>query len=176
MIGMSFAADIIKLNRQISLVLRETVSSYTVASLIENEKHDTFRDALVRFCKELQTIDGFNVVIRRYLTSYVLRRFECYRVPNEKAWSVPLNYLANSDSEDEVDKVPPVLVNIPTTLTQPAVHPMPVSPTVGSCEFRSYNANPSHLSEVPILIGTPTVPTVLDNAPELTRPQSQAEL
>ncbi|MCG7866391.1 MAG: hypothetical protein JAY74_08440, partial [Candidatus Thiodiazotropha taylori] len=62
--GMSFAADVLKQNRQLILVLRETVSSYTAASLIENEKHDTLRDALARLCIELHPIDGPSAVIR----------------------------------------------------------------------------------------------------------------
>ena len=44
---MSFAADVLKQNRQLVLVLRETVSSYTTACIIDNEKHETLRDALV---------------------------------------------------------------------------------------------------------------------------------
>ena len=63
-IGMSFAADVLKQNRQLILVLRETVSPYTAASLNENEKHDTLRDALARLCIELHPIDGPSAVIR----------------------------------------------------------------------------------------------------------------
>ena len=47
-IDVLFAADVLKQNRQLLLVLRETISSYTVACIIENEKHDTMRDALAR--------------------------------------------------------------------------------------------------------------------------------
>ena len=39
-IRVSFAADIVKRYRQLILVLRETVSSYTLTSLIESEKHE----------------------------------------------------------------------------------------------------------------------------------------
>ena len=42
-IGVSFAADVLKQNRQLVLVLRETVSSYTAACIKENEKHDTLQ-------------------------------------------------------------------------------------------------------------------------------------
>ena len=63
-VGMSFAADVLKQNRQLILVLRETASSYTAASLIENEKHDTLRDALARLCIELHPIDGPSAIIR----------------------------------------------------------------------------------------------------------------
>ena len=63
-IGMSFAADVLKQNRQLILVLRESVSSYTAASLIDNEKQETLRDALARLCLELHPIDGPSAVIR----------------------------------------------------------------------------------------------------------------
>lgn len=63
-IGVSFAADVLKQNRQLILVLRETISSYTVACIIENEKHDTMRDALARLCLELHPLNGPNAVIR----------------------------------------------------------------------------------------------------------------
>ena len=64
MIGMSFAADILKKNRQLILVLHESVSSYTVACLIDNEKQETLCDALARLCLELHPIDGPRAVIR----------------------------------------------------------------------------------------------------------------
>ena len=63
-IGMSFAADVLKQNCQLILVLRESVSSYTAASLIDNEKQETLRDALARLCLELHPIDGPSAVIR----------------------------------------------------------------------------------------------------------------
>ena len=63
-IGASFAADVLKQNRQLILVLRETVSSYTTACIIENEKHETLRDALARLCLELHPLDGPFSVIR----------------------------------------------------------------------------------------------------------------
>ena len=63
-IGASFATDVLKQNRQLILVLRETVSSYTTACIIENEKHETLRDALARLCLELHPLDGPFAVIR----------------------------------------------------------------------------------------------------------------
>ncbi|XP_070548521.1 uncharacterized protein [Ptychodera flava] len=63
-IGISFAADIIKRERQLVLVLRECVTSFTSACLIENERHETLRTALVRLCIELRPLDGPHAVIR----------------------------------------------------------------------------------------------------------------
>ena len=63
-IGISFAADVIKRERQLIFVLRETVTSFTVACLIENERHETLHSALIRLCIELRPMDGPIAVIR----------------------------------------------------------------------------------------------------------------
>ena len=49
-IGTLFAADVLKGKRQLVLVVRECVTSYTLAMLIDNERRDTLRDALIRLC------------------------------------------------------------------------------------------------------------------------------
>ena len=48
--GMAFAAVVLKQNRQLLLVHRETVSLYTTASLIKSEKHDTLRALFIFSC------------------------------------------------------------------------------------------------------------------------------
>ena len=63
-IGLLFAADVMKRNRQLVLVLRETTTSFTTAMIIDNEKHDTLRDALARLSVELHPLDGPPAVIR----------------------------------------------------------------------------------------------------------------
>ena len=63
-VGMSFAADVLKRNQQTILVVRESVTSYTKACLIPDEKRDTLRDALVCLCTELHPLDGPPAVIR----------------------------------------------------------------------------------------------------------------
>ena len=63
-IGTSFAADVLKGNRQLVLVVRECVTSYTLAMLIDNERRDTLRDALIRLCIEMRPLDGPSAVIR----------------------------------------------------------------------------------------------------------------
>ena len=45
-VGISFAADVTKRAKQFILVLRECVTSYTVSSLLPDERQDTVRDAL----------------------------------------------------------------------------------------------------------------------------------
>ena len=62
-IGQSFA-DVMKRSRQLIFVLRETVSSYTSSLFLENERHQTLRDALIRLCLEMRPMDGPPAVIR----------------------------------------------------------------------------------------------------------------
>jgi len=57
-VGEAFAADVIKRNRLFILVLRETVTSFTVAALIDNERYMTLRDALIQLCFPLCPMDG----------------------------------------------------------------------------------------------------------------------
>ena len=63
-VGRTFAADVIKRSRQLILVVRETVTSYTVACLVEDEKCATLRRALITLCVELCPLDGPFAVIR----------------------------------------------------------------------------------------------------------------
>ena len=63
-VGVSFAADVIKRNRQLILVVRECVTSFTTTTLIEDERHQTLRDALIQLCIELRPLDGPHAVIR----------------------------------------------------------------------------------------------------------------
>jgi hypothetical protein len=63
-VGVAFAADVLKRERQLVLVVREYVTSYTVACAIDNERHTSIRDALIRLCIELRPMDGPIAVIR----------------------------------------------------------------------------------------------------------------
>jgi len=63
-VGQAFAADVIKRHRQLILVLRETVTSFTVAALVDNERHVTLRDALIQLCLPLRPMDGPPAMIR----------------------------------------------------------------------------------------------------------------
>lgn len=63
-IGIAFAADVIKRERQLVLVLRECATSYTAACLIADEKYDTLRNALKCLVVDLHPIDGPRAVIR----------------------------------------------------------------------------------------------------------------
>ena len=57
-VGISFAADVIKRNRQLILVVRETTSSFTTSCSIDDERHDTLRAGLLHLCLELRPISG----------------------------------------------------------------------------------------------------------------------
>jgi hypothetical protein len=63
-IGVALASDIIKRNKQLILVLRECVTSFTMSKLIEDERHGTIRDALIELCVEINPLDGPHAVIR----------------------------------------------------------------------------------------------------------------
>jgi len=63
-VGTSFAADVMRRHRQFVLVLRETVTSYTVTTLIDNERHDQLRDALLTLCVEIRSRGDGGVSIR----------------------------------------------------------------------------------------------------------------
>ena len=63
-VGISFAADICKRNRQNIMVLRECVTSYTTSCIVQNEKHEDLRDALICLCCELNPLQGPLSVVR----------------------------------------------------------------------------------------------------------------
>ena len=62
-VGQSFAANLIKRSRQLILVLRETVTSYTSSLLVEDERHQTLRDALIPLCIQMRPMNGPPAVI-----------------------------------------------------------------------------------------------------------------
>ena len=63
-VGRSFAADVIKRSRQLILVLRETVTSYTSSQLLLDERHHTLRDALIQLCIQMRPMDGPPAIIQ----------------------------------------------------------------------------------------------------------------
>lgn len=63
-IGSSFAADVMRQNRQMIFVLRETVTSYTVTRIIENETHEALRSAIICCCIELRPLSSIGAVVR----------------------------------------------------------------------------------------------------------------
>ena len=52
-VGISYAADIIKRERQLILVLRDCVTSYTACCFVTDERRDTIRDSLINLLLEL---------------------------------------------------------------------------------------------------------------------------
>ena len=63
-VGSSFAADVFRRDRQFVLVVRECVTSFTLSSLIDDERKETLRGALIRLCVGLCPLDGPFAVIR----------------------------------------------------------------------------------------------------------------
>ncbi len=63
-VGISYSADVMRRNRQLILVVRESVTSYTASSLLSSETRDDLRDGLIRLCLPLVPLDGPSAVIR----------------------------------------------------------------------------------------------------------------
>lgn len=63
-IGSYFAADVMRRYRQCVLILRETVSSFTAASLIASEKHDDLRNAILVMSADLRSLCDGGITIR----------------------------------------------------------------------------------------------------------------
>ena len=63
-VGAAFSADVLQRERQKILVVRENITSYTSAAVIEDERSHTLREALVRSCVELSLCDGPMSVVR----------------------------------------------------------------------------------------------------------------
>ena len=62
-IGVSFAAEFLKRDRQLILLLRKTVTSYTAACIVSCEKQTTLREASACLATELHPLDGPPAVI-----------------------------------------------------------------------------------------------------------------
>ena len=57
-IGVSFTADILKRDRQLILLLRKTVTSYTAACIVSHEKQTTLRETSACLATELHSLDA----------------------------------------------------------------------------------------------------------------------
>ena len=63
-LGTAFAADVLRRERQLILVVRDCVSSYTLTILLENERQQSLRDALIRLLADCHPLDGPPAVVR----------------------------------------------------------------------------------------------------------------
>ena len=50
--------------RQYVFVLRETVSSFTLTTMMESEKHDDIRNAILALCAEVRCLGDEDITIR----------------------------------------------------------------------------------------------------------------
>ena len=60
-IGSSFSADVIKREKQKILFLVDKFSSFVVAQIILNEKHDTLQHYLIQVCTPFKHVDGCSI-------------------------------------------------------------------------------------------------------------------
>ena len=63
-VGFSFAADALKRVRQLIIVVREQVTSFTVTLVIPGERHATLGSSLLSLCIPLRPMDGPCAIIR----------------------------------------------------------------------------------------------------------------
>ena len=63
-IGLSFDGDVLRREKQFILVLRESVTSFTLACIIDSEDHLELRNGLIRLCVGLIPLDGPSASIR----------------------------------------------------------------------------------------------------------------
>ena len=63
-LGTSFAADVMKRCGQLILVLRETVSSYTLATILQSERHTDLRDGLLMLASQVRSLGDSGIHIR----------------------------------------------------------------------------------------------------------------
>ena len=62
-VGVSFAADVIKCHHQSILVLQECTTSFSASCLISDKRHDTLRDALRQLSIGLHSLDSPRAIV-----------------------------------------------------------------------------------------------------------------
>ena len=63
-VGSQFACDVLRRERQMILVIREYVSSFTYTQLLKSEKNEDLRDGIIRLIVGVIPLDGPNAVVR----------------------------------------------------------------------------------------------------------------
>jgi len=63
-VGTQFACDVIRRERQCIFALREYVTSYTWSCILQNEKHESLREALLQLCIQIRPMDGPDTIVR----------------------------------------------------------------------------------------------------------------
>ena len=63
-IGASFATDVARRHQQLILILRETISSYTLTTIIKSEKHEDLYDALIVLCSQVRSLHDGGATVR----------------------------------------------------------------------------------------------------------------
>ena len=63
-VGIMFAADVMRREQQLVLVVREYVTSLTKTMFIDNERHECLRDAIITCCIDMCPLDGPPCVVR----------------------------------------------------------------------------------------------------------------
>ena len=63
-ISASFATDVARRHQQLMFILRETISSYTLTTIIKSEKHEDLYHALIVLCSQMHSLHNGGATVR----------------------------------------------------------------------------------------------------------------
>ena len=156
-VGMSFAADVIKRNRQLILVVREYVTSSKTTTLLEDERHQSLRGALVKLCIESRPQDGPQAVTRtdpvpwfKALPNYVLLR--------SRRFSIQMGRVKNNNKKPVAERAVQKLEH--ELLWQDPFRRIrhPVTPFSSHCQSESQNVQSWPFSQGDVVTAAPVFP------------------
>ena len=104
------AADMIKSNRHLLLVVRECVTSFTPTRLLEDERHQSLRDALIRLCIELRPLDAPSAVIRTEPAPW-FNALANHALPRSRRLSIEIGRVKNNNKNPVDEKAVQKLEN-----------------------------------------------------------------
>ncbi|CAG2213619.1 unnamed protein product [Mytilus edulis] len=132
-IGSSFAADVLKRERQLVLFLRECVTSYTFTKLLDTERHHDLRDAIIQLLAEVHPLDGPFAVIRTDPASgfkTLVKTNYCYKVAYEVSELENVQRLLPHSDDDDDERVTDISSPPPVPIIPKAISDLPTLPSV----------------------------------------------
>ena len=139
-IGASFAGDVIRRSKQLILVIRETVTSFTSAVLLPSERHDDLRDGILLLCLSLRPLNGPPAVLRTDNAPGFHPLIDD-SILNSYGISIELGRTKNPNKNPVIDRC---IQELETELKHLAPTGNPVSPTQLSIAVSSLNTRFCH--------------------------------
>ena len=139
-IGASFAGDVIRRSKQLILVIRETVTSFTSAVLLPSERHDDLRDGILLLCLSLRPLNGPPAVLRTDNAPGFHPLIDD-SILNSYGISIELGRTKNPNKNPVIDRC---IQELETELKHLAPTGNPVSPTQLSIAVSSLNTRFRH--------------------------------